>query len=395
MQTKNVLEMKDYDVEVKSDLCSQYFYFSVYYAYPEKDVSDLFTERQNAEEDFAHEELLQMFYDVSNGLINLSKKDATRELGYLQMNKIFWDDEAQNFNIIENFMNKKINETYMTIILSRNPFAVLSPEVLVRNKTAFDNINRFKIDAFNLGMVILCLGLGIKPGQFYNIKYTKINSDLLKKSIANFNQKYHENPLLCSIVRDLLVEEPGLRMDIKAVKQKYPTQDQVSVFLKSNSHASTEINMYRNSRPTKSSINHNSNSYNRMNSFQNNSNRTPQYPRSGSYTNSNQKLKYPNNVSLRGQIPNGMISTNKKKLPIQFANQPSKFGNQGFNGVTSLSPQYPNSGKVRVARKQMSMGNFNGNMYGRNHPQQFQYGKSSGKNVNQILKQGDADFFNS
>jgi len=230
MQTKNVLQMKDYDVEVKSDLCSQYFYFSVYYDYPEKDVSDLFTERQNAEEEFAHEELLQMFYDVSNGLINLSKKDAVRELGYLQMDKIFWDDDSENFNVIENFMNKKLNETYMSIILSRNPFAILSPEVLVRNKSAFENINRFKIDAFNLGMVILCLGLGLKPGGFYNIKYTKINSQLLKSSISKFDQKYHENPLLCSIVRDLLVEEPGLRLDLKAINKKYPTQDQVSVF---------------------------------------------------------------------------------------------------------------------------------------------------------------------
>lgn len=402
LNAKNVLEMKDYEVEIKSDLCSQYFYFSVYYAYPEKDVSDLFTERNDSEEHFTHEELLQMFYDVSNGLFELRKKDEDRELGYLQMNKVFWDEETSSFNVIENFMNKKINEIYMTMVLSRSPFAVLSPEVLVRSKNTFKEINRLKVDAFNLGMIILCLGIGVKPGEFYNIKYTQINSQKLQESIAEFEKKYHENPLLCSIVKDLLVEEPGLRLDLRAVNKKYPTQDQVSVFLKTNSHVSTDHQWQRNSRATSNSMNQ-KNAHYKANSFQNQPRRAPQQARGSSFVNRPNHAK--SNKSLRNQNTNGMITTTKKQLdPImRTVSQQGMVNAQrshAIGGVTSLSPQYPHQQRKRSSRKQMSVGNIQSPMFGAKK-QAFRYNvqttrpERSSQDLDKILKKGDADFFNS
>ena len=388
---------------MKSDLCSQYFYFSVYYAYPEKDLSDLFTERNDAQEDFAHEELLQMFYDVSNGIFELRKKDEEKELGLLQMNKVFWDDETESFNVIENFMNKKINEVYMTMVLSRSPFAVLSPEVLMRGKNTFKNINRLKIDAFNLGMIILCLGLGIKPGEFYNIKYTQVNSEKLQESLTRFSQQYKENPLLCSIVKDLVVEDVALRMDLRTVNKKYPTQDQVSVFLKTNSHVSTDHNQWnRNSRGMNNSINQVKNPYHKTHSFQNNPRYQPQHKRRSSFANRSGPSN--SNKSLRNQHGNGMITTTKKQLnPIMQDFNDNKYANaqrsQAIGGVMSLSPQQMQQPKVRVSRKQMSVGNIQSPMFGSKKPA-FQYNVKKKpvkriQNLDNILKKGDADFFNS
>ena len=419
MKSKNVLEMKDYDVEVKSELCSQYFYFSVYYAYPEKDLSDLFTERKNAEEDFTHEELLQIFYDVSNGIMNLSKKDENRELGYLQMNKVFWDDDANCYNVIENFLNKKINEIYMTMVLSRNPFAILCPEVLSRDKDTFKNLNRLKVDSFNLGMILLCLGLLIKSGDFYTIKYDKINSELLQKSITKFKQKYHENPLLCTILNDLLIEQNGLRMDLRKIREKYPTQDQVSVFLKSNSIASTEIDNFQRYKKinNSNSINKIAKPYGKANSFQNDVRRSPKTNNPNSYiAKSNQgQLPYNNRKkSLRQQNPGNMLLiTNKRKsmdfsktLPVQSKMRHKHLQKNLSTNLNQFnSPQFTHNqhnnnirGNQRLPRKQMSMGNpqtrgFNQRNY--NNQKMNNHRNVNPNNFNYKLQKGDADFFNS
>ena len=421
MQSKNVLKMMDYDIEVKSELCSQYFYFSVYYEYPEKDLSDLFTERKNDEEDFTHEELLQIFYDVSNGIMNLSKKDENRELGYLQMNKVFWDDDANCYNVIENFLNKKINEIYMTMVLSRNPFAILCPEVLTRQKDTFKNLNRLKVDSFNLGMILLCMGLMINPGDFYTIKYDKINSDLLQVSIVKFKKKYHENPLLCSILTDLLVEQTGLRMDLAKIRQKYPTQDQVSVFLKSNSIASTEMdNFQKNMKINNSnSIHKGNNSYGRPHSFQNGIKNSPSSNQQNSYmTRSTQgnQTHYKRQKSLRDHIPNQMmVMANKKKnmdfsktLPVKSKMNYQHTQNKFASSLKPVySPQYnhhqqkPHFGQInrRVSRKQMSMGNIQSPSYNQRNSKFQQIHNYGNKNTNNpykyTLQKGDANFFNS
>jgi hypothetical protein len=427
MKARHVLDMKDYDVEVKSELCSQYFYFSVYYAYPEKDLSDLFTERNNDDEDFAHEELLQMFYEISDGILSLHKKDAKREIGVLQMNKIFWDDESNTYNVVENFLNKKINEIYMTMVLARNPFAIICPEILVRNKQTFETVNRLKVDAFNLGMILLCMGLGIKPGKFYNIKYNKLNSELLEKSIQEFKTKYHENPLLVSILNDLLVEEPLLRMDLQKVNEKYPTQDQVSVFLKSNSHVSTDIDRTnsKNQKIQAKSMSYNSSSYQRANSFQNPHQNSPfPVPHNPHVNRShNQQANYHKKQSLRTQTMHGIRPANHIK-PSNFSNtlptgsknhfpfiQKKKINNynQTYGNVNKgyqpmYSPQMtPTQPKAKVNRNLMSMGNIKSPQYGNGNGQrQFRYpvpspgnGQRNSTELNRIMKQGDADFFNS
>lgn len=410
MKSRNILEMKDYDVEVKSELCSQYFYFSVYYAYPEKDLSDLFTERQNDEEDFAHEELLQMFYDVSTGVLNLSRKDARREVGLLQMNKVFWDDESNSFSVVENFLNKKINEIYMTMVLARNPFAILCPEILIRNKKTFEEANRLKVDAFNLGMMILCMGLGIRPGEFYNIKYNQMKSDLLASSIKKFKAKYQENPLLCSILDDLLVEEPVLRMDLKAINEKYPTQDQVSVFLKSNSHVSTDIanSNNKNHRIPNKSLSYNSQSFHRAHSFQNpNLKHSPNGSNSFVNRSHTQRNPYHQKPSLRVQTVNGFGGNRQIKpsnfsntLPVRGGNHfPFATGNKKMNHQQVLSPQVtPTQPRRKVNRKLMSMGNIQSLQYDPKNANRFQYkfqGDRNSTELNSLLKQGDADFFNS
>ena len=408
MKSRNVLEMKDFDVEVKSELCSQYFYFSVYYAYPEKDLSDLFTERNNEEEDFAHEELLQMFYDISIGVLNLSRKDDKREIGFLQMNKVFWDDDANCYNVIENFLNKKINEVYMTLMLSRNPFAVLSPEIMVRNKQIFEKVNRLKMDAFNLGMMILCLGLGTKPGEFYNVKYNQLNSELLKSSLEQSQQKYHENPLLNSIVSDLLVETPELRLDLREINQKYPTQDQVSVFLKSNSHASTDIDRHlrENLKMKQKSMTQNSQSHGKNNSFNNFSRNKVQVAKGNSYMGQHNYSNFGPNKSLRNETSNGIKPITKngnfqKNRPGEYQQKYMPQQRHNTKGVSLMSPQYPPpQGKKRVSRKLMSMGNIQSPVYPQNR-NVFQYNLPNQGNIrnstelNTLLKKGDADFFNS
>ena len=241
LKMTNVLEMRDYDLDIKSELCSKFFYFSIYYDYPEKDLTDLLSENINSEEDFPHETLMDIFYDALEGLISLTNQKNAKESGYLQMNKIFWDEETQKYKVIENILSKKVKEVYMELIISRNQYALLSPEIMGRKRTPFNLLDTSKLDTFNLGILLLSLGLNIKPNSFYDFKFTKLELEVFERSKNEFKKKYKENPLICRIIEDLLHLDPLHRKNLYSLKSTYPSHEQVSaILLKSNSHISTE-----------------------------------------------------------------------------------------------------------------------------------------------------------
>ena len=248
MDIPNILTLQDYDLETRSDLCSKLFYFSLYYDYPEKTLGDMLMESRDEEEDLSHETLLQLFYDVAKGLKVLSKKNAAREQGRLQLNRVYRG--GPNFKVIENMMNHKVSDLYMNMVLSRDKMAIFAPELLSKNRPAFDKLDLGKLDTFNLGLIILVLGLKKTPKSLYTFSFSEFKNDVFETDCQRFREKYAQNPLLIKIVDDLLEREPSRRKNLEEIIAKYPSADQVSAFIKSFHHrGSKSTDLYENQLP--------------------------------------------------------------------------------------------------------------------------------------------------
>lgn len=231
LELENVLRLLDFDLEIRSDLCSKLFYFSLYYDYPEKNLGDILIEARDEPEDLSHEMLLQVFYDTAGGLTTLGRKSAKRELGRLQLNRVYKDGER--FKVIENMMNHKVSDLYMNLVLSRDKMAIMAPEIVTEKRPPFDQLNLAKLDTFNLGLVILSLGNKLRPNVFYTYSFSEFKKDELETQKKLFKEKYRANPLLCKIMEDLLVNEVAERLELKEILKKYPSAGQVSAFIKS------------------------------------------------------------------------------------------------------------------------------------------------------------------
>lgn len=244
-RNKFVISILDYELRVKSELCSQYFFFSIFYPYPEKSVNDLFNEQMNKEEAFSHELLMDLFYNSIEGLLNLHDRNPDKDMGILQMGKIFWNAESQTFKVIENILNQKGKDIYANIFFKRDKFALIPPEIITNKRQSFDILDKSKMDTFNLGLILLCLGQKIHPKEFYNNDFTAMHLNKLSSQISLFKTQYKENPLLCRIVADLLTIDHFKRNNLKTIKRIYPSIEQVSAFMqKSSIQNSYEIDRY-------------------------------------------------------------------------------------------------------------------------------------------------------
>ena len=378
MDIPTILTLLDYDLETRSDLCSKLFYFSLYYDYPEKTLGDMLMESKDEEEDLSHETLLQLFYDVAKGLKVLSKKNAAREQGRLQLNRVYRG--GLNFKVIENMMNHKVSDLYMNLALSRDKMAILAPELLSKNRPAFDKLDLGKLDTFNLGLIILVLGLKKTPKSLYTFTFSEFKQDVFEASCGRFRKKYAQNPLLVKIVDDLLEFEPSRRKNLDEIIAKYPSADQVSAFIKSFNHrGSKSTDLYENQLPpqlrkqTVSGIIQPTKDKKSYQGRQTHANRSNQKNFNRKLVNVDVNPKFQNQTRQQG-LYNNRGRTGSETLPIKSSNKAHRYNpnhrkNTGHTRVKSNVVSRPYNPAPGGNNNHLKPGNFNDNSHSFNSKQ--------------------------
>ena len=218
-----VIDCLDFSFLTKSQLCVKYFQLAVYYEYPLYDLEKLFKARMNENRYFYHEELMFIFYHALEGLCHFSEQSKGH--GYLQFNMVFYDTERQRYKLCENFGHVPLYEQYVTSFFSNNGYKVFAPEMLENmqaNKR--ESINMAKLDVFNLGVLLLCLGTLSKPLELYDVSYYRLSSFGMEKLLAEFNDRYEsKNPLLVEIVKELLILSPLKRATPIEIRARFPS----------------------------------------------------------------------------------------------------------------------------------------------------------------------------
>ena len=238
-QNPHVLQLLDYDIIVKKEFCSKSFYFSIYYDYPDDDLESLLLNQINSNKSISGEHLLKITYNVILGLKYLQNLSQNRDSGLLQLNRIYYNSNSNDYRVIENITNKNIYDFYFDLLISKKSISVFSPETISKKFLINKNFDVSKIDSFNLGMIILCLGINEKPKVFFS--KNAINVPLLNVKIDAFAEKYRMYGLLCDLLRDLLEMDINKRPSLSDVLLRYPESTDLQQYQRSTINTKSKI----------------------------------------------------------------------------------------------------------------------------------------------------------
>ena len=220
--SKHIIECLDYEVKVESQLCSKFFTFNVFFEYPLYDLKLLLKARMNEQKPFFHEELMFIFYHSLEALCYYQNYKGGN--GFLQLDKLFYDLDNSLYKLCDNFHSLPLEQQYMNIFYTNDGYSIFPPEIFEKMKigTAM-TLNKPKLDTFNLGMILLCLGNLVKPNDLYDYTSPKMGGFTFQKNIDEFKKNFKKkNPLLVEIVLKLLVLDEKDRFTPVLARNEFP-----------------------------------------------------------------------------------------------------------------------------------------------------------------------------
>lgn len=191
------------------------------------------------------EHLLKIIYNVLNGLKYLNTLSQNRDSGLLQLDRIYYNLESNDYRVMENITNIKIYDYYFNMKMKKDQFSVFSPETLLKRPLIEKKFDLSKIDCFNLGIIILCFGLNIFPKIFY--QKGEINQTILSEKKREFDVKYKEYSLLCDLVQDVLVPNVKMRPSVSNVLEKYPDNTNLREYQLSSIKLKSQVSLQKTS----------------------------------------------------------------------------------------------------------------------------------------------------
>jgi hypothetical protein len=244
-QNPYILQIHDYEVYIKKDFCSKAYYFSIFFDYPEQDLSGILVEQINSKKNSSGEHLLKIIYNVLSGLKYLNSLSQIRDSGLLQLDRIYYNPESNDYRVMENITNIKIYDYYFNMKMKKDKFSVFSPETLLKRPLIDKKFDLSKTDCFNLGIIILCFGLNLLPKIFY--QKGEINQTVLTQKKAEFDAKYKQYSLLCDLVQDVLTLNVKQRPSVTQVLEKYPDNTNLREYQLSSIKLKSRVSLKKNS----------------------------------------------------------------------------------------------------------------------------------------------------
>lgn len=229
------VNLEDYSLEVKKNLCSTNYLVRSFYEFPQKSLKrEIYTRRKNSKTSkFTMEEMTHLFYNTVLAGKKLQENGKTH--GDISPFCIFHNNEGK-FKLapypIESASPLKIQQEKN---MKGQPL-YLSPQMLfaVKKRKPKAQCDPYKSDMFSLGLVLLEAGL-LKPiGNIYS--GSTINETALKQHVSEFEAIYCDNPLLFSSLQRMLELNEEDRADFIGLNTVIPPYKEICEYFYNIQH---------------------------------------------------------------------------------------------------------------------------------------------------------------
>lgn len=225
----------------------------LFYEYHQNTIKSEISIRKKNGYDFASEEITYLFYDMIEACAYLENKGVSH--GDLCPEIILLSEEGK-FVLGDKLRYKARFPQNLIDRYIRNRNLYVSPEVFdgikKRDSRELENLISYKSDVFVMGLCFLEVGILFEPTKIFEKTLKKVDSKLLEKFILNFETRYGNNYLVCSILRKMLEIDPINRPSFLDLKYALPNREDIEKYffpLRSNKKRPMKINRNLNTNP--------------------------------------------------------------------------------------------------------------------------------------------------
>lgn len=234
-------EVLDYSCSTKSNFCSKHYIVKVYYKYIPNDLrrSELEMHGKNGTS-FTHQELTHLAYQNLEALAYLHRNGSSYDdvrPEYIGLREEHSETmQCKNYFLCDRLANPAEANVVQVNHYLQGDNVYMCPKLWRGVTKGEKNIehNSQKSDAWSLGMIVLEAGNGHEVQKVYDKDNKDINEEELSENLLQFKTKYGtENPLLYSIVENLLQVDESKRLSCVELLDKIPHYSDVK---SSNEH---------------------------------------------------------------------------------------------------------------------------------------------------------------
>lgn len=235
-KSKYLLQMFDYSVTKRSELCSSFYIFRTYFEYPKNDLKKELAELVKTGKGLSNSQITHLMYHLLTAQKDYQEKGVIH--GDLQPIYVGWDAKKPEAKIIENAVEDV--DWVKQIQIQKNRLVAKQP--LYQSDLMHSNIKQGKLkftynpkkeEAFVLGLIILEAGLGKSIQGIYPQDSDRLNRERLGELQGQFGKLFEaENTLLVSSVNSLLILDEEERPTADVILGSIPEYEDVANFLK-------------------------------------------------------------------------------------------------------------------------------------------------------------------
>lgn len=226
MNHKHLMKLVAYSTVTNKDLCSTTYISKGFYEFPKTDVYKELTERVKSGSMYSHSELIHLTYQILSGLQNVH--DGGLSHGDVRPQLIGLDKQKNHFELLDRLADPTPIERCQSNNIVSNKELYLSPQLYkkLKGKDKTMSYHAQNNDIFALGLSILYLGTGNSIQDIY-LPNGELEKRKLQEHVMDFDLKYNdENPILCSILKELLQTGEANKKNIKGILCQFITYDE-------------------------------------------------------------------------------------------------------------------------------------------------------------------------
>ncbi len=223
-----ILNFLDYSIDVQKNLCSTFYLLKCFYEMPERNLKEDIAHRiknQGVKDAYSMQEITYLLYHQVYANAFLQEKKQYH--GDISPNNIFINSKDE-FKLAFPVNETQSPEKVQLDKIMKGQYIYNSPILYkaLKNRN-FHNIqhNPHQSDSFSLGLTILEASLLHSVQSIYSLD--NVDNSVLENYIQEFEEKYQESPLLCSVVRKMLEIDEKERVDFISLKQVMPDYEEI------------------------------------------------------------------------------------------------------------------------------------------------------------------------
>lgn len=228
------ISMIDFSSRLVTGMNFSYLQLREFYEYEPNNLKLEIMSRISQKRGFSGEEVTHIFYSIIEGGAQLQKLNDYH--GDIRPEQIIITREGIPKLGPVRFENKTALEIQINYVNLQRP-VYCSPSLFksIKEGNFYTSRDWSKDDVFSLALCILEIGLMADVRGVYT-KSSEINVPELRRLINQFNDRFHDNQVLCSAVTKMLDPSDALRPSFITLISKLPPYDEILDFLSTTSH---------------------------------------------------------------------------------------------------------------------------------------------------------------